>query len=83
MYNCSDKVYHCKPIVQKRQFFVIQQTSAFPNGNKSNLLNTGDETALKSAMSRGHTEVVRLLEVAAAGLTNIAFFVRRGFDHFK
>ena len=73
MHNCSDKVYHCKPIVQKQQIIVIQQTSAFPNGNKSNLLNTErGGTPLKSARRKGHTKVVRLLEAAAAGLTNIA-----------
>ena len=73
MHNCSDKVYHCKPIVHKQQIIVIQQTSAFSNSDQSNPLNTGDlGTPLEMARRNGHTEVVRLLEAAAAGLTNIA-----------
>ena len=73
MHNCSDKVYHCKPIVQKKQMIVIQQTFAFSNVDKSNPLNTGIYgTPLEVARRKGHTEMVRLLEAAAAGLTNIA-----------
>ena len=72
MHNCSDKVYHCKPIVQKQQIIVIQQTSAFSNGDKSKPPNTGHKTPLEVARERGHTEMVRLLKAAATGLTNIA-----------
>ena len=79
MHICSDKTYHCNAFVPKKpsnslkQIIVIQYTSAFSNVDQSNPLNTGDfRTPLEKARDEGHTKVVRLLEAATAGLTNIA-----------
>ena len=62
------------PLVQNnratvsKQTIAIQQTSTFSNGDQSNPLNTGwNGTPLDAARRYGHTEVVRLLEAAAAG----------------